>query len=403
MDLRLQKLTAIGHDEINGELNELYNLIIKLKKILNNKKELVNLIKEELTNIKTKFAKPRKTKIIEQFSSVEVEDVIQKEQVVVTVTNKGYIKRTPITNIKSQKRGGRGKVGIVTREEDFVTQLFSVNTLTPVLFFSNKGIVYKIKTWKIPEGSNQSKGKSLHNLFPLDNQSYLSSIMPLPENEDEWSSLNIVFITKLGKIRKNNLEDFRNIQANGKIAMKLDKGDEIVSVKLLKGNDDIMINSFLGKSLRVNSKKIRLFKGRSSKGVKGINLKNNDKVISLSILKPNIISSNKDEMKSKEEFILTITENGYGKRSSSYEFRETGRGGQGIINISTSERNGNVAASFPINAEDDIMLVTNKGQMIRVKVSEIRIAGRNTQGVRIFKTASDEKVVTAVRLADSNE
>lgn len=403
LDLRLQKLTAIGHDEINGELNELYNLIIKLKKILNNKKELVNLIKEELTNIKTKFAKPRKTKIIEQFSSVEVEDVIQKEQVVVTVTNKGYIKRTPITNIKSQKRGGRGKVGIVTREEDFVTQLFSVNTLTPVLFFSNKGIVYKIKTWKIPEGSNQSKGKSLHNLFPLDNQSYLSSIMPLPENEDEWSSLNIVFITKLGKIRKNNLEDFRNIQANGKIAMKLDKGDEIVSVKLLKGNDDIMINSFLGKSLRVNSKKIRLFKGRSSKGVKGINLKNNDKVISLSILKPNIISSNKDEMKSKEEFILTITENGYGKRSSSYEFRETGRGGQGIINISTSERNGNVAASFPINAEDDIMLVTNKGQMIRVKVGEIRIAGRNTQGVRIFKTASDEKVVTAVRLADSNE
>lgn len=403
LDLRLQKLTAIGYDEINGELNELYNLIIKLKKILNNKKELVNLIKEELTNIKTKFAKPRKTKIIEQFSSVEVEDVIQKEQVVVTVTNKGYIKRTPITNIKSQKRGGRGKVGIVTREEDFVTQLFSVNTLTPVLFFSNKGIVYKIKTWKIPEGSNQSKGKSLHNLFPLDNQSYLSSIMPLPENEDEWSSLNIVFITKLGKIRKNNLEDFRNIQANGKIAMKLEKGDEIVSVKLLKGNDDIMINSFLGKSLRVNSKKIRLFKGRSSKGVKGINLKNNDKVISLSILKPNIISSNKDEMKSKEEFILTITENGYGKRSSSYEFRETGRGGQGIINISTSERNGNVAASFPINAEDDIMLVTNKGQMIRVKVSEIRIAGRNTQGVRIFKTASDEKVVTAVRLADSNE
>jgi DNA gyrase subunit A len=403
LDLRLQKLTAIGHDEINGELNELYNLIIKLKKILNNKKELVNLIKEELTNIKTKFAKPRKTKIIEQFSSVEVEDVIQKEQVVVTVTNKGYIKRTPITNIKSQKRGGRGKVGIVTREEDFVTQLFSVNTLTPVLFFSNKGIVYKIKTWKIPEGSNQSKGKSLHNLFPLDNQSYLSSIMPLPENEDEWSSLNIVFITKLGKIRKNNLEDFRNIQANGKIAMKLDKGDEIVSVKLLKGDDDIMINSFLGKSLRVNSKKIRLFKGRSSKGVKGINLKNNDKVISLSILKPNIISSNKDEMKSKEEFILTITENGYGKRSSSYEFRETGRGGQGIINISTSERNGNVAASFPINAEDDIMLVTNKGQMIRVKVSEIRIAGRNTQGVRIFKTSSDEKVVTAVRLADSNE
>ncbi len=402
LDLRLQKLTAIGYQEINDELKELYDVIIKLKKILNDKKELTNLIKNELTIIKNKFAQPRKTKIIDEISSVEIEDVIQKEQVVVTVTNKGYIKRTPITNIKTQKRGGRGKIGIVTREEDFVTQLFSVNTLTPVLFFSNKGIVYKIKTWKIPEGSNQSKGKSLHNLLPIQSESYISSIMPLPENENEWLKLNIVFITKKGKIRKNNLEDFRNIQSNGKIAMKLDKEDEIVSVKLLKGNEDIMINSYMGKSLRVNSNKIRLFKGRSSKGVKGMSLKNNDKVISLSILNKNLISSNKDEMKSKEEFILTITENGYGKRSSSYEFRETGRGGQGIINISTSERNGNVSSSFPINAEDDIMLVTNKGQMIRVKVSEIRIAGRNTQGVRIFKTASDEKVVTAVRLTDNN-
>ena len=403
LDLRLQKLTAIGYDEINNELSELYELIIKLKKILNDKTELINLIKNELIGIKNKFSTPRKTKIIDQITSVEVEDVIQKEQVIVTVTNKGYIKRTPITNIKAQKRGGRGKIGIITREEDFVTQLFSVNTLTPVLFFSNKGIVYKLKTWKIPEGSNQSKGKSLHNLLPIDNQSYVSSIMPLPENENEWSDLNIVFITKLGKIRKNNLEDFKNIQSNGKIAMKLDKDDEIVSVKLLKANEDVMINSYLGKSLRVNSKKIRLFKGRSSKGVKGMNLKNNDRVISLSILNPNIISSDKDEMKSKEEFILTITENGYGKRSSAYEFRETGRGGQGIINISTTERNGNVAASFPIKSDDDIMLVTSKGQMIRVKVNEIRVAGRNTQGVRIFKTSSDEKVVTAVRLADNNE
>ena len=403
LDLRLQKLTAIGYDEINDELSELYELIIKLKKILNDKTELINLIKNELIGIKNKFSTPRKTKIIDQITSVEVEDVIQKEQVIVTVTNKGYIKRTPITNIKAQKRGGRGKIGIITREEDFVTQLFSVNTLTPVLFFSNKGIVYKLKTWKIPEGSNQSKGKSLHNLLPIDNQSYVSSIMPLPENENEWSDLNIVFITKLGKIRKNNLEDFKNIQSNGKIAMKLDKDDEIVSVKLLKANEDVMINSYLGKSLRVNGKKIRLFKGRSSKGVKGMNLKNNDRVISLSILNPNIISSDKDEMKSKEEFILTITENGYGKRSSAYEFRETGRGGQGIINISTTERNGNVAASFPIKSDDDIMLVTSKGQMIRVNVNEIRVAGRNTQGVRIFKTSSDEKVVTAVRLADNNE
>ena len=403
LDLRLQKLTLIGNKEINNELSELYNLIIKLKKILNDKKELTDIIKEELIVVKSKYAKPRKTIIIDEVSSVEVEDVIQKEQVVVTVTNKGYIKRTAITNIKTQKRGGRGKIGIVTREEDFVCQLFSVNTLTPVLFFSNKGIVYKIKTWKIPEGSNQSKGKSLHNLLPIHNESYISSIMPLPENEEEWANLYIVFITKKGKIRKNNLEDFRNIQSNGKIAMKLDKDDEIVSVKLIKGNDDIMINSYLGKSLRVNNKKIRLFKGRSSKGVKGISLKKNDKVISLSILNKNIISSNKDELKAKEQFILSITENGYGKKSSSYEFRETGRGGQGIINISTSVRNGNVAASFPIYPDDDIMLVTDKGQMIRVKVSEIRVAGRNTQGVRIFKTGNDEKVVTAVRLTDNND
>jgi DNA gyrase subunit A len=415
LELRLQKLTAIGYDEINNELKDLHNLILSLKKILNDRNELLNSIKKELILIKDKFSTPRKTKIVDSVDSVEIEDVIQKEQVVVTVTNKGYIKRTPVTSIKTQKRGGKGKIGIVTREEDFVSQLFSVNTLTPVLFFSNKGIVYKIKTWKIPEGSNISKGKSLHNIFPLSSDDYVSSIMPLPEDENDWDKLEIVFITKLGKIRKNNLEDFKNIQSNGKIAMKLDKDDTIVSVKLLDKANDIMINSFHGKSLRVNSKKIRLFKGRSSKGVKGINLKKDDYVVSLSTLNKNIYSaedidnyfrekkfSKYDEMKSNEEFILTVTENGYGKRSSSYEYRETGRGGQGIINIATTDRNGNVSASFPISSEDDIMLVTNKGQMIRVNVNEIRVAGRNTQGVRIFKTSSDEKVVTALRLAETD-
>jgi len=402
LDLKLQRLTAIGFDEIDEELKMLYNTIEKLKNILNKRSSLLEYIKEELIDIKNKYGKERITQFSDQVSNLEIEDVIQHEDIVVTLTNQGYIKRSPLTSVRLQRRGGKGKIGIKTREEDFVTEIFTGNTTSTVLFFSNKGKVFKIKGWKIPEGSNQSKGKSLHNLLPIQSESYISSIMPLPENENEWSKLNIVFITKYGKIRKNNLEDFRNIQSNGKIAMKLDKEDEIVSVKLLKGNEDIMINSYMGKSLRVNSNKIRLFKGRSSKGVKGMSLKNNDKVISLSILNKNLISSNKDEMKSKEEFILTITENGYGKRSSSYEFRETGRGGQGIINISTSKRNGNVSASFPINAEDDIMLVTNKGQMIRVKVSEIRIAGRNTQGVRIFKTAIDEKVVTAVRLTDSN-
>lgn len=430
LELRLQKLTAIGHDEINNELKELYQLIISYKKILNEKSELLNLIKSELLEIKKKFAVPRRTKLIGAVDSVEIEDVIQEEKVIVTVTNNGYIKRTPLTSIKSQKRGGKGKTGIVTREEDFVSQLFTVSTLTPVLFFSSKGIVYRLKAWKIPEGSNSSKGKALSNIFPISSDSKISSILPLPQDESTWKDTYLIFVTAGGKIRKNSLSDFENIQANGKIAMKLEKDDQIVSVKIIKKDDDVMLNTYLGKSLRINSNKIRIFKGRSSKGIKGINLKEDDRVISLTVLNHVKISSDEskayikksrndddevedttyeisskkfEEFKLKEEFILTITENGYGKRSSSYEFRESGRGGQGIINIVTSERNGNVAASYSVKNDDDIMLITDGGQMIRCKVSEIRITGRNTQGVRIFKVDNGEKVVSSVCLADDNE
>ena len=430
LELRLQKLTAIGHDEINNELKELYQLIISYKKILNEKSELLNLIKSELLEIKKKFAVPRRTKLIGAVDSVEIEDVIQEEKVIVTVTNNGYIKRTPLTSIKSQKRGGKGKTGIVTREEDFVSQLFTVSTLTPVLFFSSKGIVYRLKAWKIPEGSNSSKGKALSNIFPISSDSKISSILPLPQDESTWKDTYLIFVTAGGKIRKNSLSDFENIQANGKIAMKLEKDDQIVSVKIIKKDDDVMLNTYLGKSLRINSNKIRIFKGRSSKGIKGINLKKDDRVISLTVLNHVKISSDEskayikksrnddeevedttyeisakkfEEFKLKEEFILTITENGYGKRSSSYEFRESGRGGQGIINIVTSERNGNVAASYSVKNDDDIMLITDGGQMIRCKVSEIRITGRNTQGVRIFKVDNGEKVVSSVCLADDNE
>jgi len=430
LELRLQKLTAIGHDEINNELKELYQLIISYKKILNEKSELLNLIKSELLEIKKKFAVPRRTKLIGVVDSVEIEDVIQEEKVIVTVTNNGYIKRTPLTSIKSQKRGGKGKTGIVTREEDFVSQLFTVSTLTPVLFFSSKGIVYRLKAWKIPEGSNSSKGKALSNIFPISSDSKISSILPLPQDESTWKDTYLIFVTAGGKIRKNSLSDFENIQANGKIAMKLEKDDQIVSVKIIKKDDDVMLNTYLGKSLRINSNKIRIFKGRSSKGIKGINLKEEDRVISLTVLNHVKISSDEskayikksrndddevedttyeisskkfEEFKLKEEFILTITENGYGKRSSSYEFRESGRGGQGIINIVTSERNGNVAASYSVKNDDDIMLITDGGQMIRCKVSEIRITGRNTQGVRIFKVDNGEKVVSSVCLADDNE
>ena len=430
LELRLQKLTAIGHDEINSELNDLYQLIVKYKKILNEKNELFNLIKLELNEIKKKFAVPRRTKLIGTVDSVEIEDVIQEEKVIVTVTNDGYIKRTPLTSIKSQKRGGKGKTGIVTREEDFVNQLFTVSTLTPVLFFSSKGIAYRLKAWKIPEGSNTSKGKALSNIFPITADAKISSILPLPLDESTWKDIFLIFVTSKGKVRKNSLSDFENIQANGKIAMKLEKDDQIISVKIVKKDEDIMFNTYSGKSLRINSGKIRLFKGRSSKGIRGINLKKDDRVISLTVLNHVKISSDEskayikksrkddddiedtnfeisqkrfDELKIKEEFILTVTENGYGKRSSSYEFRESGRGGQGIINIITSERNGNVAASYSVKNDDDIMLITNSGQMIRCKVSDIRIAGRNTQGVRIFKVEDDDKVVSSVCLSDETE
>ena len=430
LELRLQKLTAIGHDEINSELNDLYQLIVKYKKILNEKNELFNLIKLELNEIKKKFAVPRRTKLIGTVDSVEIEDVIQEEKVIVTVTNDGYIKRTPLTSIKSQKRGGKGKTGIITREEDFVNQLFTVSTLTPVLFFSSKGIAYRLKAWKIPEGSNTSKGKALSNIFPITADAKISSILPLPLDESTWKDIFLIFVTSKGKVRKNSLSDFENIQANGKIAMKLEKDDQIISVKIVKKDEDIMFNTYSGKSLRINSGKIRLFKGRSSKGIKGINLKKDDRVISLTVLNHVKISSDEskayikksrkddddiedtnfeisqkrfDELKIKEEFILTVTENGYGKRSSSYEFRESGRGGQGIINIITSERNGNVAASYSVKNDDDIMLITNSGQMIRCKVSDIRIAGRNTQGVRIFKVEDNDKVVSSVCLSDETE
>jgi len=431
LELRLQKLTGIGHEEINNELKDLYKLIVKYKKILNDKKELQNLIKNELEGVKKKFAVPRRTKLVGAVEAVEVDDVIQEEKVIVTVTNKGYIKRTPLTSIRSQKRGGRGKSGIVTREEDFVSQLFTVSTLTPVLFFSSKGIVYRLKAWKIPEGSNTSKGKALSNIFPIKSDAQISSILPLPYDQSTWKDNFLIFVTANGKIRKNSISDFENIQANGKIAMKLEKDDQIVSVKIVKKNEDVMLNTHSGKSIRINSGKIRIFKGRSSKGIKGINLKNGDRVISLTVLNHVKITSDEsrayikktrkddvaatentdfeisdakyEELKLREEFILTITENGFGKRTSSYEFRESGRGGQGIINIISSERNGNIAASYSVKADDDIMLITNKGQMIRCSVADIRITGRNTQGVRIFKVDQEEKVVSSVCLSDASE
>ena len=409
LELRLQKLTALGINEIELEIKKLADLIKSYKKIINSKKELLKIISKELNFIKDKFSIPRRTQIIDAVLNYNIEETIQKETVIITVTHQGYIKRGALSRVKQQKRGGKGKSGIRTREEDSVVQTLSVNTHTAVLFFSTEGLVYKIKAWKIPEGSANSKGKSLFNILPLKNHQSISSIMPFPEEESEWKNLQIVFATAKGKIRKNNLDDFLSINSSGKIAMKLDNDDKIIGVKICKEDQDIILSSRLGKCIRFESKKLRIFKGRSSKGIRGINLSEKDTIVSLSIIdhdakkKTNgkINKDDKSENKAKQKYILSITENGFGKRTSHYDFRVTGRSGKGIIGIVNSERNGNVSSSFPVNEGDEILISTNKGRVIRCAVKEIRVAGRNTQGVRIIKLSGEEKVVSAIKIEDN--
>tara|TARA_B100002051_G_scaffold272993_1_gene310873 strand:+ start:504 stop:3074 length:2571 start_codon:yes stop_codon:yes gene_type:complete len=403
LDLRLQKLTAIGINEIENELKNLIELITYYKKILGSKKELFKVISNELKSIKEKFSKPRKTQIIDAILNYDIEETIQKESVIITVTLQGYIKRGALSNVKQQKRGGKGKSGIKTREEDSVVQTLSVNTHTQVLFFSSEGLVFRLKAWKIPEGSASSKGKSIFNLLPLKNHQTISSIMPFPENVSETKNHHIIFVTSNGKIRKNNIEDFNSINASGKIAIKLDQNDKIAGVKICKEDQDIMLSTKLGKSIRFESKKLRVFKGRSSKGIKGINLSDNDKIVSLSII-DHIKQAPKSKKNTKniaDKFILSVTENGYGKRTPHFDYRVTNRGGKGIINIVTSPRNGSVSSSFPVSPEDEIIISTDKGRVIRTNVKEIRIAGRNTQGVRIIKLSNNEKVVSAIKLDDN--
>jgi len=416
LELRLQKLTAYGINEIESEIKKLASQIREYEKLLKSKKELFNLIINELNNIKKEFSVERRTKIIDAVLNYNIEETIQKEAVVITITQKGYIKRGSLSSVKIQKRGGKGKAGIKTRDEDYVVQIFTANSHTPILFFSTQGLVYKLKAWKIPQGTANSKGKTLFNLLPLKNHQSISSIMPLPENEKEWKKLFVIFATSKGKIRKNSLEDFINIQSTGKIAMKLDEDDKIIGVKICRDDQDVILSTQLGKCIRFMSKKLRIFKGRSSKGIKGIELSTGDKVISLSVLdsvdiNPNTAkkilkngSSDKaktSEIAAKQKFILSITENGFGKRTSFYDFRVTNRGGKGIIGIVNSSRNGNVAASFPVNDGDEVILSTDKGKVIRCAVKEIRIAGRNTQGVRIFKLSGEEKVVSAIKIDDN--
>ena len=406
LELRLQKLTALGINEIEEEIKKLSELITKYKKIINSKSELLKVISNELSQIKEKFSSPRRTQIIDAVLNYNIEETIQKESVIITITLQGYIKRGALSNVKQQKRGGKGKTGIKTRDEDSVVQTLSVNTHTSVLFFSTEGLAYKVKAWKIPEGSAASKGKSLFNILPLKNHQSISSIMPFPDSDVDTKDMHIIFATSEGKIRKNNLEDFTSINASGKIAMKLDGNDKIIGVKICRDDQDIILSTKLGKCIRFESKKLRVFKGRSSKGIRGINLAENDTIVSLSIIdhdsnKKAKTKDQKSEFKAKEKFILSITENGYGKRTSHYDYRVTNRGGKGIIGIVNSQRNGNVSSSFPVFEGDQILISTNKGRVIRTAVKEIRIAGRNTQGVRIIKLTGDEKVVSAIKLDDN--
>jgi len=406
LELRLQKLTAYGINEIEQEIEKLSQLIIQFNKVLNSKKELYKLITEELNKIKSNFGVPRRTKIIDAVLNYNIEETIQKESVVINITKQGYIKRSPLTSLKPQKRGGKGKTGIVTRDEDFVVQIFTANTHTPVLFFSTQGLAYKIKAYKIPEGTASSKGKSIFNLLPLKSHQAISSIMPLPEDENEWKKLMVIFVTSNGFVRKNSLEDFININANGKIAMKLEENDRIVAVKICNDDQDVMLSTKQGKCIRFMSKKLRLFKGRSSKGIRGIQLKDNDKVIALSILGKSEIDAKtiKKDPKIKNainKYILSVTQNGYGKRTSYLDYRVTNRGGKGIIGIVNSPRNGDVSSTLVVDDSDEIILSTDKGSIMRCAVKEIRVAGRNTQGVRIKKLKGEEKVVSVIKIENN--
>ncbi|MEQ1653832.1 MAG: DNA gyrase subunit A [Hyphomicrobium sp.] len=444
LELRLARLTALGRDEIADELNKIAVEIKEYLSILASRARVVEIVKGELTSIREEFATPRKTEIMEFDGEVEDEDLIQREDCVVTVSHKGYIKRVPLAAYRAQKRGGKGRSGMSTRDEDFVTQLFVTSTHTPVLFFSSRGMCYRMKVWRLPAASPQSPGKALVNLLPLEEGEIITSILPLPEDSTTWGDLELMFATRSGNIRRNALTDFESINRNGKIAMKLDEGDRIVQVAIARPEDDVMLTSAEGQCVRfLISDEVRLFKGRDSTGVRGIRLSEGDEVISMAIfghveataaeraayikqasalrraeggddVETVVIEDDAEEsidaadlspekfseMQTKEQFVLTVSEKGYGKRSSSYEFRTSGRGGKGIVAMVVNDRNGRLVASFGIAENDQIMLVTDGGQLIRCPVHDVRIAGRNTQGVRIFKTDAEEKVVSVERIPD---
>jgi DNA gyrase subunit A len=435
LDLRLQRLTALGRDEIGDELNKLGEEIKDYLEILRSRERIVAIIKEEMADVRDRFGTPRRTQIVDAVGDVDDEDLIAREDMVVTVSHSGYIKRVPLSTYRAQRRGGKGRSGMSTRDEDFVARLFVANTHTPVLFFSSRGIVYKLKVWRLPVGNANSRGKALVNILPLEEGERITSILPLPEDETAWQELDIMFATTRGTVRRNSLADFVQVNRNGKIAMKLEDGDGIVGVETCTPDQNVLLTTKRGQAMRFGVEEVRVFAGRNSVGVRGINLAEGDEVIAMSILTDFAATSEErtaylkrrrllegdasevegDEdtgedvgidqdlyvrMSAAEQFILAISENGYGKRTSSYEYRKTGRGGKGITAMAMSERNGNIVASFPVENDDQIMLVTNGGKLIRVPVDGIRVAGRATQGVTVLNTATDESVVSVERISE---
>ncbi|MEK9281246.1 DNA gyrase subunit A [Bradyrhizobium sp. ISRA442] len=443
LELRLARLTALGRDEIGEELSKLAGEIGDYLDILRSRARILDIIKAELAEVKAEFATPRRTVIMEQEGEVEDEDLIQREDMVVTVSHAGYVKRVPLSAYRAQRRGGKGRAGMQTRDEDFVSRLFVASTHTPVLFFSSRGQVYKEKVWRLPMAAPNARGKALINILPLEQGERITTIMPLPEDESTWGQLDVMFATTGGNVRRNKLSDFVDVRRSGIIAMKLEEGEAIVDVQICTERDDVLLTAAGGQCIRFPVTDVRVFTGRTSMGVRGIALAGGDKVISLAILRHVETTSDERsaylkmrravagesaaeetaadaeaeetsgsfqlpqeryvEMSAQEQVVLTVSVNGYGKRTSSYEYRTTGRGGKGIVAMSVNNRNGNLVASFPVEEADQIMLVTDKGQLIRCPVEGIRIAGRSTQGVIVFDTAEDEHVVSVEHITEETE
>ncbi len=415
LDLRLHRLTGLERDKIGGELTEIGAQIKEYLEILSSRPKLLEVLRGELLEIRNQFATPRRTTIEDSEFEADIEDLIAREDMVVTVTNTGYIKRVPLSTYRAQKRGGKGRSGMTMKEEDFINQVFVSNTHTPMLFFSSIGKAYKLKVYRLPLGTPQAKGKAMVNILPLEEGETISTVMPMPEDETTWAELNVMFATSVGDVRRNQLSDFVDIRANGKIAMKLGEGERLIAVRTCSESDDVLLATRMGKAIRFPANDVRVFKGRDSTGVRGIRM-DGDEVISMSILRHvdfdmetrdaymrgELTGPEAERMSADEEIILTVTENGYGKRTSAYEYRITGRGGQGIANIDLTDKNGPVVASFPVNHEDEIMLVSDGGKLIRMPVDDIRVCGRKTQGVMLFRTAEGERVVSVARLCDIN-